>query len=208
VLQDGIVVRLGDTRERKVSIRIIAATNRDLREEVAAGRFREDLFHRLCATSLRLPALRERPEDIATIVDALNQRLAKKYQCAPKRIAPEVRLAMQRYAWPGNVRELQNTFEAVFALSDHEQIDLADLPEEITHRPPSGDSSKDSGQRLMPVTMSSRLDSIESQAILAAVASANGNISHAARTLGISRSTLYLKLAALRQGTFSSTRRQ
>jgi transcriptional regulator of acetoin/glycerol metabolism len=115
---------------------------------------------------------------------------------------------MQAYPWPGNVRELQNTFEAVFALSDDEQIDLADLPEEITHRPPPNDSSKGSGQGLMPVTMSSRLDSIESQAILAAVASANGNISHAARTLGISRSTLYLKLAALRQGTSSSPRRQ
>ncbi|HET6718228.1 MAG TPA: sigma-54-dependent Fis family transcriptional regulator, partial [Rhodocyclaceae bacterium] len=205
VLQDGIVVRLGDTRERRVAIRIIAATNRDLREEVAAGRFREDLFHRLCATSLRLPALRERPEDIDTIVDALNERLARKYQCAPKRIAPEVRQALQRYRWPGNVRELQNTFEAVFALCDDGAIDLADLPEEITHRPPPGAGS---GERLMPVTLSGRLDSIESQAILAAVANANGNISHAARALGISRSTMYIKLSALRQGAADPSRRQ
>ena len=193
VLQDGIVVRLGDTRERKVTVRIVAATNRDLRGEVAAGRFREDLFHRLCVTSIRLPALRERTEDIDAIVDHLNARLAQKYACPAKRIAADVRQAFLRYGWPGNVRELQNVFEGVFVLSDDGMIDASALSEELLA----------AGQAEAPATASTlldgaRLEDMERQAILSAVSHAKGNISRAAKALGISRSTLYVKLANLR----------
>ena len=196
VLQDGIVVRMGDTRERQVSVRIIAATNRELRGEVAAGRFREDLFHRLCVTSIRLPALRERPDDITHIIDHLNARLAQKYGCPTKAISDEVRRAFLRYRWPGNVRELQNVFEGVFALSDSGLIDFSLLPEELLastrSAPLAADASPSAG------ASATRLEDLEQQAILAAVANAGGNISQAARTLGISRSTLYVKLASLR----------
>ena len=195
VLQDGIVVRMGDTRERRVSVRIIAATNRELRGEVAAGRFREDLFHRLCVTSIRLPALRERPDDITHIIDHLNARLAQKYGCPTKTISDEVRRAFLRYRWPGNVRELQNVFEGVFALSDSGLIDFRCSRRSClrgTGRPLAADASPSAG------ASATRLEDLEQQAILAAVANAGGNISQAARTLGISRSTLYVKLASLR----------
>ncbi len=195
VLQDGIIVRLGDSRERKVALRIITATNRDMQAEVEAGRFREDLFHRLCVVSLKLPALRERPGDIDTIVAHLNHKLAGKYGCAPKQLDPAVRQAFLAYRWPGNIRELQNVFEAMFALSDDNVIDSSQLPPVIariaagTTDLPATDST--------PISIG-RLEEVERQTVLAAIANAHGNISLAARTLGISRSTLYVKLAAIR----------
>ena len=203
VLQDGVVVRLGDTRERHVAVRIIAATNRDLQGEVGAGRFREDLYHRLCVTSLRLPALRERPEDIAGIVDRLNLRLAEKYGCAPKAIAAEVRDAFLCHPWPGNVRELKNVFEALFALSDDDLIDAAQLPAEFVAAVARHASSP--APAATPAT-AGRLEDMERQAVSAAIASSKGNMSLAARSLGISRSTLYVKLAALKQQSAAATR--
>nr|WP_249115687.1 sigma-54-dependent Fis family transcriptional regulator [Azoarcus sp. L1K30] len=196
VLQDGIVVRLGDSRERQVTVRIIAATNRDLRGEVAAGRFREDLFHRLCVTSIRLPSLRERPADIDRIVDHLNERLAQKYGCPVKPVSAEVRLAFLRYRWPGNVRELQNVFEGVFALSDGGVIELASLPEELLATATGEAQASTANDGLLD---GARLEDLERQAILAAISNAKGNMSRAARALGISRSTLYVKLGALRE---------
>lgn len=193
VLQDGIVVRLGDTKERKVSVRIIAATNRDLQADAASGRFREDLFHRLCVVSLNLPPLRERPADTEAIIAHLNQRLAEKYGCLPKTLAPEVLRHLLRYRWPGNIRELQNVFEAMFALSDGNAIDASLLPPHIA----ADTVLLACGEDLPPLTPG-RLAEMERAAINAAVASTQGNLSRAARTLGISRSTLYVKLAAMR----------
>jgi len=115
-----------------VSVRVIAATNRDLQKEIAAGRFREDLFHRLCVVSLQLPALRDRPGDIAAIIDHLNSKLARKYGCAPKQLEPAVYQALLDYRWPGNIRELQNVFEVMFALSEGNFIDISLLPPTIT----------------------------------------------------------------------------
>ncbi len=191
VLQDGIVVRLGDTRERKVAVRLVTATNRDLLAEVAAGRFREDLFHRLCVVSLKLPALRERPGDIEAVIGHLNGRLAGKYGCQPKDLAPGVREALLRYRWPGNIRELQNVFEAMFALSEGETIDESLLPPHIA------------GGVLVaptPALTAGRLEEVEREAIQLAITRANGNLSRAARSLGIARSTLYVKLAAIKGG--------
>ena len=191
VLQDGIVVRLGDTRERKVAVRLVAATNRDLLAEVAAGRFREDLFHRLCVVSLKLPALRERPGDIKAVIVHLNGRLADKYGCQPKNLAPGVLEALLRYRWPGNIRELLNVFEAMFALSEGETIDESLLPPHIA------------GGVLVaptPALPAGRLEEVEREAIQLAITRANGNLSRAARSLGIARSTLYVKLAAIKGG--------
>ncbi|WP_374496362.1 sigma-54-dependent Fis family transcriptional regulator [Zoogloea sp.] len=195
VLQDGQVVRLGDIRQRKVAVRIVAATNRDLQTEVEAGRFREDLYHRLCAVSLSLPALRERPGDIEIIVEHLNQRLAAKYGCAPKALDPLVHRAFRCYRWPGNIRELRNVFEAMFALSDGELIDAAQLPPAISRV--MAEQAEGLGEAPAAEGMG-RLEQVERQAVLDAIAGACGNMSLAARTLGISRSTLYVKLAAIR----------
>ena len=195
VLQDGVVVRLGDTRERQVSVRLVAATNRDLQKEIAAGRFREDLYHRLCAVSLQLPALRDRPGDIESIVDHLNHKLARKYGCAPKQIEPSVYQTLVRYRWPGNIRELQYVFEVMFALGENNGIDVSMLSS-LVESGPAGDAMAPAP---MPMSAASgRLDDLERQAIRAAINDARGNLSKAARTLGISRSTLYVKLAALR----------
>ncbi|WP_434665561.1 sigma-54-dependent Fis family transcriptional regulator [Paraburkholderia sp. A3BS-1L] len=194
VLQDGIVVRLGDTRERRVSVRVIAATNRDLQNEIATGRFREDLYHRLCAVSLQLPPLRDRPGDIEAIIEHLNGKLARKYGCAPKRLEPAVYQALLSYRWPGNIRELQNAFEVMFALSEGNVIDISLLPASIAQ---TRSSLPISTSTSIPASFG-RLDEMERQAILGAIANAHGNISMAARTLGISRSTLYVKLATIR----------
>lgn len=196
VLQDGVVVRLGDTRERKVAVRIVAATNRDLQADAHAGRFREDLFHRLCVVSLHLPPLRERPEDTEAIIGHLNRRLAEKYGCPPKGLDPEVLAHLLRYRWPGNTRELQNVFEAMFALSDGNHIDGTLLPPHIAAA--SVDSVLARGE-VMPAVAAGRLAEMERSVINAAVANARGNLSMAARNLGISRSTLYVKLAAMRE---------
>lgn len=197
VLQDGIVVRLGDSRERRVSVRLVAATNRDLHAEVKNGRFREDLYHRLCVTTLHLPPLRERREDIFEIIEHLNTQLAQKYGMPTKVLDIPVRQVLERYPWPGNVRELQNVYEAMFALSESDQIDASLLPTEIVG----------SVERDYPISSpepcgvkTGRLDDIEKQAILTAIEQAGGNMSLAARALGISRSTLYVKLAAMQGG--------
>ncbi|WP_454766857.1 sigma-54-dependent Fis family transcriptional regulator [Cupriavidus campinensis] len=195
VLQDGIVVRLGDTRERRVSVRVVAATNRDLQKEIAAGRFREDLYHRLCAVSLLLPPLRDRPGDIEAIIAHLNSKLARKYGCAPKQLEPAVWQALLGYRWPGNIRELQNVFEVMFALSEGHIIDTPLLPPGIALAPK--DSLSISTSTSMPVP-AGRLEEMERHAILDAIANSHGNMSMAARTLGISRSTLYVKLGAIR----------
>lgn len=201
VLQDGVVVRLGDTRERRVCVRIIAATNRDLQKEIAAGRFREDLYHRLCAVSLELPALRDRPGDIEAIIAHLNGKLARKYGCAPKTLEPAVREALLSYRWPGNIRELQNAFEVMFALSADDIIDASLLPPAIART--AGSPLAASNPASMRVSCG-RLDEMERHAILDAISNAHGNMSMAARTLGISRSTLYVKLAAIRAQSGSS----
>lgn len=206
VLQDGVVVRLGDTRERRVNVRIIAATNRDLLTEVGANRFREDLFHRLCVVSLPLPALRERPGDIDAIVGHLNLRLAEKYGCRPKHIAPDILAALRAYRWPGNIRELQNVFEAMFALSEGDGLEDALLPPHLRHprqiEPPSlplPEAAPHTPPAEAPRHGAGRLHDLEREAVRAAVANAAGNLSQAARTLGIARSTLYVKLAALKE---------
>ncbi|KAI3595213.1 Transcriptional activator of acetoin/glycerol metabolism [Cupriavidus necator H850] len=201
VLQDGVVVRLGDTRERRVAVRVVAATNRDLQKEIAAGHFREDLYHRLCVVSLLLPPLRDRPGDIEAIIAHLNGKLARKYGCAPKQLEPAVWQALLRYRWPGNIRELHNVFEVMFALSEGHIIDTPLLPPGIAQMPK--DSVSISTSTSLPVPRG-RLEEVERQAILDAIANSHGNMSMAARTLGISRSTLYVKLAAIQSGPGSS----
>lgn len=204
-IQDGVIVRVGDTRERRVSVRLVAATNRDLPDAIAAGRFREDLYHRLGVVTLNLPALRDRPGDIDSIVDHLNRRLADKYGGTPKVLTPAVRAALQAYRWPGNIRELQNVIEVMFALCEGDTIDVPLLPQTLTR----SEATRPLAARPAAVTApvpAGRLDDVQRQAIQAAVANARGNLSLAARTLGISRSTLYVKLASMRPADETSVR--
>ncbi|MBV8618260.1 MAG: sigma-54-dependent Fis family transcriptional regulator [Curvibacter sp.] len=209
VLQDGVVVRLGDTRERQVSVRLITATHRDLRHEVAGGRFREDLYHRLCVLSLPLPALRDRPGDIDAIIDYLNHKLAHKYGCAPKHVQPAALQALRAYRWPGNIRELQNVFEATFVLTDDDTIELAALPPAILQADAFAGGAANGVANGAPhgpaptpsLAASGRLEDLEQHAILDAIEKSQGNRAAAARLLGIARSTLYVKLAGIRAGS-------
>jgi transcriptional regulator with PAS, ATPase and Fis domain len=183
VLEEGIVYRVGDSEPRHVNVRLIAMTNRNLRDEVAAGRFRQDLYYRIGVTTVRIPPLRERTGDTDLLVPHFNELLSRRHDLAPKRFDPAVLEAFRHHNWPGNVRELRNVIESLALMSDEPLITLADLPPDIVP-PPAAPSAA-------PVTS---LESLEHKAIEAAIASHSGNLTNAARALGISRTTLYRKM--------------
>jgi DNA-binding NtrC family response regulator len=117
-LQEKKITRVGDSKEIKVDVRVLAATNKDLREEIAAGRFREDLYHRLAVIVVRVPSLNERREDIPLLLEHFNRRTAEEYGHAPKQITPDALQALQDYNWTGNIRELANVVERLFILCE------------------------------------------------------------------------------------------
>jgi two-component system nitrogen regulation response regulator NtrX len=125
-LQERKITRVGDTKEIKVDVRIIAATNKDLREEISNGRFREDLYHRLAVIVVRVPSLNERREDIPLLLEHFNRRTADEYGHAPKQFSPEAIKALQDYNWTGNIRELANVVERLFILCD-QQVTADDI---------------------------------------------------------------------------------
>jgi transcriptional regulator with PAS, ATPase and Fis domain len=129
VLDSGTFYRVGATRKRRADFRLVAATNRDLKEEVAAGRFRKDLFYRVNGVRVVIPSLRERPEDIPLLVEHFGRQLPNQ-----KRFSPAALEAMTQYEWPGNVRELHFAVERASLLSEGDVIDVADLPPEILER--------------------------------------------------------------------------
>ena len=117
-LQESKITRVGDSKEIKVDVRVLAATNKDLREEISNGRFREDLYHRLAVIVVKVPALNERREDIPLLLEHFNRRIADDYGHAPKTFTPEAIQALQDYNWTGNIRELANVIERLFILCD------------------------------------------------------------------------------------------
>jgi sigma-54 dependent transcriptional regulator, acetoin dehydrogenase operon transcriptional activator AcoR len=185
VLEEGEIYRLGENIPRKVAFRLIAATNRDLRQEVAAGRFRMDLFYRIAVTSIRIPALRDRREDIRCIVEGLCANLAARHGVPIPAVDEAVFAALEQYDWPGNVRELRNVVEAMLLMAPGRCITLSDLPAEL--RGNAGSSP--------PIAMDAgTLDVGEQLQIRNALRRCGGNATLAARTLGIAKSTLYHKL--------------
>ena len=135
VLQEGEITRVGATRARKIDVRMIAATNRDLMEEVAAGRFREDLFFRIAVLVLKVPSLREREGDLGPLIDGLlarvNQASAEEPGFREKKLSPNARNLLLQHAWPGNVRELQNTLQRAAVWSEGETIGAKDINEAL-----------------------------------------------------------------------------
>ena len=128
LLQEREYERVGEAKIRRANVRVIAATNRDLKEAVARGAFRQDLLYRLDVISFRLPALRERPGDILAIAESELPALAAHTGSAVKRFSPAAREAMKRYGWPGNIRELRNVVERAVILAAGEEIERGDLP--------------------------------------------------------------------------------
>jgi DNA-binding NtrC family response regulator len=177
VLEDGSLRRVGTHQERRVDVRIIAATNRDLQKDVENGRFREDLYYRINVMSLVLPPLRERAGDIPLLIDHF---LPKGWQ-----VDADAREALERYHWPGNVRQLINAIERATILADDHRITIDDLPREVLH--PSGNSPP-------PVVLGSdpmKLSTLERGHILQVLKQQKGNKARAARVLGIHRRKLY-----------------
>src|SRR5205085_12156041 len=131
VLQEGEVERIGSARTIKVDVRVIAATNKNLEEEIEKGTFREDLYFRLAVIPIYVPPLRERPEDVPVLVKHFMESISRDSNVRPKRIAPAALDVLQRYRWKGNIRELRNTVERLIIMTAGDTIDVADLPETV-----------------------------------------------------------------------------
>ena len=188
VLEEGVVYRVGDSRPRRINTRIVAITNRDLRAEVAAGRFRLDLYHRLSVTAVEIPPLRLRPDDIPHLIEYFNPRIADRHDRQPVRFTPAALAKLGNYSWPGNVRELRNVVERSILFSS-DVADLDVLPRDIAQAEPFEKGSSEDAT----VTPPSPPDD-ERLAINKAIRMAGGNLSIAAGMLGVSRSTLYRKM--------------
>jgi two-component system, NtrC family, response regulator AtoC len=135
VLQEEEIRRLGDTQDVKVDVRVVAATARDLVEEVRRGGFREDLYYRLNVVSVQLPPLRERREDVPALVEHFIARMNPRLGLEITGVSPEAMSVLQSFGWPGNVRELENTVERAMVLCEGRQIDLDSLPERLRAAP-------------------------------------------------------------------------
>jgi DNA-binding NtrC family response regulator len=181
-LQEGEIRPVGEERSRTVDVRVLAATHRDLAALVRAGAFREDLYYRLRVVELRVPPLRERPEDVPALARHFLERYAERFGAAPLRIAEGLLEGLTARPWPGNVRELQNAVESLVALSPPGQLDASLLP------PAAGETGA-------PLTLRQRVEAYERGLVVEALRGARGNRSEAARRLGVSRVTLHDKLA-------------
>ena len=180
VLEEKRVTRLGGTTPVPVDFRVVAATNKDLRALVQAGSFREDLYWRLNVFAIELPALRERPEDVAALAEHFLQRFSESMNRPGLRLAPDARQALAAYAWPGNVRELQNAIEHGVVVAEGELLSARDLPVRVTGSPPR------------PAQGSlAEAERVHIQAVLDAQ---GWNITRSARVLEVDRVTLYHKI--------------
>jgi two-component system nitrogen regulation response regulator NtrX len=194
VLQEGEVERLGSARTIKVDVRVIAATNKNLEEEIEKGQFREDLYFRLAVIPIFVPPLRERPGDIPLLVRYYIEQLSRDNNTRPKRITQAALDALQRYRWKGNIRELRNTVERLIIMSAGETIDVSDLPDLLrsgasTPPRPGGESAPAKAGTLREFKDTSE------RAYLVAKLRENGwNISKTAEVIDTPRSNLYKKL--------------
>ena len=191
VLQERVIEPLGGIEPLKVDVRVVTAANKDLAELVRQGRFREDLFYRIRVIHLRLPALRDRREDIPLLVDRIVARFNRLQGKDIGGVSEEVLVRLMHYDYPGNVRELENIIEQAFVLCRGGWIELRHLPPELR---PAAAREVDAGGSM-------NLRSMERHLIEAALKRHNGNRTRTARQLGINASTLYRKLKAIETGT-------
>jgi DNA-binding NtrC family response regulator len=185
-LQAGEVRRIGETDTRRVDVRLILATHRNLEEEVAAGHFRQDFYYRINVVTVDIPPLRDRPDDIQPLVNYFLPRLAARLRCTVKGFTPEALDLLTAYSWPGNIRELKNTIERALNIASGETITEADLPATLTVKPP------------VPVARAFSSEATDREHLLTTLDRCHWNQSRAAASLGISRTTLWRKLRELR----------
>ncbi len=186
VLQQMVIYRVGDTKPMKVDVRIIAATNRDLRRMVEEGRFRQDLYYRLNVISVNLPPLRERGDDIMALANYFAGRNSERMNKQFHGCTPALLECLTTYGWPGNIRELQNIIERLVILSDGPQLDVTHLPHEVVQRVPETNG--------VTGAQDLTLAEVERQYILGILERYEGQKTIAAEKLGISTTTLWRKL--------------
>jgi two-component system response regulator HydG len=187
VLQEGEIERLGGTQTVKVNVRLVAATNKDLRKEVAEGRFREDLYYRLNVVELHIPPLRARREDVPLLADHFLRRYAAKNGRPVRPLAPEALQLLEDYGWPGNVRELEHALERAVVLCRTDTLQPGDLPEPVRK---GGASS--AGH--IVISVGTPMEEIERRVIHETLRHTRGDKNLAARLLGIAARTIYRKL--------------
>jgi len=186
VLEEKVIERVGDIRPIQTDVRIISATNKDLRKLVDQGSYREDFFYRINVIPIFIPPLRERPTDIPLLAKAFFQRIRLKGDGGIRDISNSTLDCLMQYGWPGNVRELRSAFEYAFVSCQGDRIEPEDLPTPI--RNPPGPS------RNPDVSPESDLDDIKKQRLIAALRKTGGNQSEAARILGISRTSVWSQM--------------
>ncbi|HVK64364.1 MAG TPA: sigma-54 dependent transcriptional regulator [Polyangium sp.] len=190
VLQEETIRRLGDSKDIKVDVRIIAATHRDLHAETQAGRFREDLFYRINVLPLGIPPLRERREDVPLLVEHFMNRNNARFGTNIRALSPEARRLLVEYGWPGNVRELENTIERAMVLAEKDSIEGDDLPERIREARDPIQLHLTSGE--LSIKKTARV--IEEILIRRALQKTKGNRTRAAEVLEISHRALLYKI--------------
>ena len=192
-LQEGTFQRLGGVEKRQVDVWVIAATNRDLKAEIAAGRFREDLYYRLAVIPIKVPPLSSRREDIPRLIEHFVDMAVEESALQKKKFAPEVLDILKKYPWPGNVRELKNAVERLMIMSPGSQIGVGDLPEEFS----AGKREAVQHGRMDNLPLKEARDSFEADYIRQVLSACSGNISRAAEQLGVERSNLSKKIRQL-----------
>ena len=203
VLQEGEVERLGSARTMKVDVRVIAATNKNLEEEIERGHFRDDLYFRLAVIPVHVPPLRDRPEDIPPLVRHFMEHFSRENNVRPKRITPAALEVLQHYRWKGNIRELRNTVERLIIMTAGEAIDVADLPEIVRSPAAAGGGASKSADTLSSISRSGDAkagtlrefkDNAERAFLVAKLRESGWNISKTAEVIDTPRSNLYKKL--------------
>lgn len=193
VLQEQKFTRVGGNKPIDVNVRVIAATNADLETMINDNVFREDLYYRLNVIPLAIPALRERKEDIAPLVQFFNSRYAKKTKGDLREFSPSFFKACELYHWPGNVRELENAMENAFVMSEQNELSEADLPSYVVHQPKNLELSGSIDLEHLPFRQ--QLEAAEKIIIERALNECKGNKTHAAKQLGFSIRTLRNKVS-------------
>ncbi len=190
-LENRVIIRVGSTAEIPIDVRLICATHRNLQEEVAAKRFREDLYYRVNAFTLEIPPLRERPVEVELLANLFAKDLAARASVPTPRVSSEALASLTGYAWPGNVRELRNAIDHAVVLADRGVILPVHLPEAVRKAPPRPAVAD------APATMRSKVEEIERDTLQQSLAAHGGNQTKTAEALGISRRTLIYKMKRL-----------
>jgi two-component system response regulator HydG len=197
VLETGEIVRVGTNDPVKVNVRLISATNRELADSIAEGKFRQDLYHRLKVVSVKLPPLRERRDDIPLLIDYFLKEFTTAHRKAVTNVSHPVRKVLMAYSWPGNVRELRNVIESMVVMDSDGVLDVDDLTEDLQQAATIGKSDGHAG---VDTLIGKSLEEIEKHYIAETLKLSSGNREEAARLLGIGERTLYRKIKEYRIG--------